>query len=89
VFQRLGLDYPKEWVKIAGLMYIPFDEEKQYHPEYEGYSLNITAKQADTILIGYPLMYDMTDKVNISQRVYFTTILLQQIKQIYLTYDIN
>lgn len=64
VFEIIGLDVPEEWSKISRLMFIPFDEKNQYHPEYEGYNLNITAKQADTILIGYPLMYDMSTKVH-------------------------
>jgi trehalose/maltose hydrolase-like predicted phosphorylase len=63
VGKMLGQDVPEEWSNISQKMLIPFDEEKQYHPEYEGYNLNIKVKQADTILIGYPLMYDMDRKV--------------------------
>lgn len=54
---------PKEWVTIATKMYIPFDNEKQYHPEYDGYSLDIMVKQADVILLGFPLMFNMSSQV--------------------------
>jgi len=59
----LGREIPKEWLTIAEKMYIPFDSEKNYHPEFEGYTLDKEVKQADTILIGFPLMYDMKEKV--------------------------
>ena len=59
----LGKEVPKEWLTIAEKMYIPFDSENSYHPEYEGYTLDKEVKQADTILIGYPLMYEMDRKV--------------------------
>lgn len=28
---------PKEWQQVAENLKIPFDEESQYHPEYDGY----------------------------------------------------
>ena len=59
----LGKSVPKVWSVIAEKMFTPFDSEKNYHPEFEGYDLSKEAKQADTILIGYPLMYDIERKV--------------------------
>lgn len=29
---------PEEWVDCARKVKVPFDAEKQYHPEYDGYS---------------------------------------------------
>ena len=29
---------PKEWQLVADHIKIPFDQESQYHPEYDGYS---------------------------------------------------
>lgn len=29
---------PEEWVDCAKKVKVPFDAEKQYHPEYDGYS---------------------------------------------------
>ena len=62
--RMLGEDIPEKWSVIAEKMYIPFDKENKYHPEFEGYHLNVTVKQADTILIGYPLMYKMDRQVS-------------------------
>ncbi|EDO36561.1 predicted protein [Nematostella vectensis] len=59
----LGRYYPKMWVKIAEQMYIPFDSDRNFHPEFDLYDLGYQAKQADTILIGYPLMYNMSRQV--------------------------
>lgn len=28
---------PKEWQEVAERLKIPFDQESQYHPEYDGY----------------------------------------------------
>ena len=44
-------------------MYIPFDEELQFHPEFDDFHVGLKTKQADAILAGYPLMYNMTKQV--------------------------
>nr|XP_054758478.1 protein-glucosylgalactosylhydroxylysine glucosidase-like [Lytechinus pictus] len=51
---------PAEWAVIADNMFIPFDHKLQYHPEFEGYTPGTIVKQADAILLGYPLMANMT-----------------------------
>lgn len=33
----LGHPAPKEWQEVAEHLKIPFDQESQYHPEYDGY----------------------------------------------------
>lgn len=40
-------------------MVIPYDKINDYHPQYQGYQLGTTVKQADAILAGYPLLYPM------------------------------
>ncbi|XP_067686916.1 uncharacterized protein [Haliotis asinina] len=55
------------WTDIADKIYIPFDERRQYHPEFEGYE-DVTGekavvKQADTILAGFPQMWPMSREV--------------------------
>ncbi|XP_077998833.1 protein-glucosylgalactosylhydroxylysine glucosidase-like [Glandiceps talaboti] len=52
-----------QWIDIANKLYIPFDETNQYHPEFDGFTPETTVKQADVILLGYPLMYPMTPEV--------------------------
>ncbi|XP_028400693.1 protein-glucosylgalactosylhydroxylysine glucosidase-like [Dendronephthya gigantea] len=54
---------PAKWLDIAQRLRIPFDDALRYHPEYDGYNLNVTVKQADVILLGYPLMFNMSEEV--------------------------
>ncbi|XP_066928849.1 protein-glucosylgalactosylhydroxylysine glucosidase-like [Clytia hemisphaerica] len=58
----LDIKIPSHWEDIAASIYIPFDEKLQYHPEYDGFDITdpkSVVKQADTILINFPLMYPM------------------------------
>jgi trehalose/maltose hydrolase-like predicted phosphorylase len=54
---------PATWSDIAQRLRIPYNTTLRYHPEYDGYNLNVTVKQADVILLGYPLMFNMTQEV--------------------------
>ncbi|KAJ3595880.1 hypothetical protein NHX12_002292 [Muraenolepis orangiensis] len=54
---------PKEWQEVADRMRIPFDEKFQYHPEFDGYIKGHPVKQADTVMLGYPLGLPMTPEV--------------------------
>ncbi|KAJ8308415.1 hypothetical protein KUTeg_013289 [Tegillarca granosa] len=45
---------------IADKIFIPFNETGQWHPEFEGYEEGTEVKQADVILLGYPLLYEMS-----------------------------
>lgn len=101
---RLQHPAPKEWQQVAENLKIPFDEESQFHPEYDGYtkgyyyipvsvgtsvrvqremsvgnnntnsqmvecklSVGLLAgrpvKQADTVMLGYPLGLTVTPEV--------------------------
>ncbi|ESP00135.1 hypothetical protein LOTGIDRAFT_226064 [Lottia gigantea] len=53
---RRGQSPPSHWTDIINNMYIPLDNQYQYHPEYDRYSRGTNVKQADVILLGYPLM---------------------------------
>ncbi|XP_032795803.2 protein-glucosylgalactosylhydroxylysine glucosidase [Daphnia magna] len=55
-------DVPETWLDIARKIKIPFDVERNYHPEFDGYQPGETIKQADVVLLGFPLMY-VTDPV--------------------------
>jgi len=64
VAQMLG-DYagisPEElnsWIDAVSRVTMPFDEERQYHPEYSSYVYGTQVKQADTVLLGFPLEID-------------------------------
>ncbi|NXS99837.1 PGGHG glucosidase, partial [Jacana jacana] len=54
---------PEEWVDFAKKIKVPFDVEKKYHPEYDGYSPGEPVKQADVVLLGFPLMHPMSTEV--------------------------
>lgn len=54
---------PKEWQDVAERIKIPLDEESQYHPEYDGYVKGRPVKQADTVMLGYPLGLAMSPEV--------------------------
>jgi trehalose/maltose hydrolase-like predicted phosphorylase len=66
---------------IADQMYILFDDDLQFHPQFEGFdhiskfcrlvqnpfptcdSTDSTIKQSDVVLLGYPLMMEMTPDI--------------------------
>lgn len=50
---------PEEWLQIAKSLKLLYDEDKDYHPEYEGYEFGTPIKQADVVLMGFPQLYDM------------------------------
>ncbi|XP_078315125.1 protein-glucosylgalactosylhydroxylysine glucosidase-like isoform X2 [Crassostrea virginica] len=50
-----------KYKEIADKIYIPFDKHLDYHPEFDGFTLNTRVKQADVVLLGYPLMFTMTE----------------------------
>ena len=52
----------ESWKTIAQHMYVPFDARLEYHPEYDGY-YGTQVKQADVILLGFPLMVNMSEQV--------------------------
>lgn len=60
----LGKKVPEVWSTIAEKIYIPFNSKYNYHPEFEGYVANVIVKQADVILVGFPLMYQMDKQVS-------------------------
>ncbi|XP_050101550.1 protein-glucosylgalactosylhydroxylysine glucosidase-like isoform X2 [Anopheles aquasalis] len=45
------------WDAIAKNIKLPYDPIRDYHPQYDGYNQGTTIKQADTVLLGYPLQY--------------------------------
>lgn len=67
----LGKEVPELWSTIAEKMFIPFDSQYNYHPEFDGYKRTVWVKQADVILSGFPLMYDMDKQVEILAKCLF------------------
>ncbi|KAJ7420779.1 Acid trehalase-like protein 1 [Willisornis vidua] len=63
VARDLLLPVPQEWEDCASKLKVPFDAERKYHPEYDGYSPGEPVKQADVVLLGFPLMHPMSAEV--------------------------
>ncbi|XP_051632930.1 protein-glucosylgalactosylhydroxylysine glucosidase isoform X2 [Manacus candei] len=63
VARDLLLPVPEEWEDRARKIKVPFDAERKYHPEYDGYSPGEPVKQADVVLLGFPLMHPMSSEV--------------------------
>ncbi|MGH3313615.1 MAG: glycosyl hydrolase family 65 protein, partial [Streptomyces sp.] len=55
----LGEQAPAKWTKIADKLRIPYDKKKQVFQQYDGYK-GSTIKQADTVLLQYPLEWPMS-----------------------------
>ncbi|KAG9280778.1 protein-glucosylgalactosylhydroxylysine glucosidase isoform X1 [Astyanax mexicanus] len=54
---------PPEWQEVADKLKIPFDSDLKYHPEFDGYRKGSPVKQADAVLIGFPLGVSMSPEV--------------------------
>ncbi|MFD4335647.1 discoidin domain-containing protein [Streptomyces anulatus] len=54
----LGQSPPAAWNKVADKLRIPYDAEKKVFLQYAGYN-GSTIKQADTVLLTYPLEWPM------------------------------
>ena len=51
----------EKWTKIAKHLKLLYDDQLDFHPEFEGYKVDTEIKQADVILLGYPLQYQMNE----------------------------
>ncbi|KAK6472463.1 protein-glucosylgalactosylhydroxylysine glucosidase [Huso huso] len=54
---------PPQWQEISDKIKVPFDPEEKYHPEFDGYQKGDSVKQADVVLLGFPLGYPMSAEV--------------------------
>jgi len=59
-----------QWRKIADNIKIPFDKSNNIHLEFDGYD-GKKIKQADVVLLGYPLMYQMSKDVRYNDLIYY------------------
>ncbi|XP_061397704.1 protein-glucosylgalactosylhydroxylysine glucosidase [Musca vetustissima] len=50
-----------DWLDLANNMFILYDPENDFHPQYSGYKTGEQIKQADTILLGYPVHFEMNN----------------------------
>jgi len=68
--QLLGKAPNQAWAKTSSKIILLFDESKQYHPEYAGYN-GQTIKQADIVLLGYPLGMNMNETIRANDLNYY------------------
>lgn len=80
-------DY-ENFAKIARSLKLLYDEEKDYHPQYEGYDGD-TIKQADVVMVGYPLQLPMDEYVNGFKLIHGFKINLKIIFQEHKTQQLN
>ncbi|XP_026637307.1 protein-glucosylgalactosylhydroxylysine glucosidase [Microtus ochrogaster] len=55
----LGLSVPNQWLEVADRIKVPFDSEQNFHPEFDGYERGEEVKQADVVLLGYPVPFPL------------------------------
>jgi trehalose/maltose hydrolase-like predicted phosphorylase len=68
----VGANAPTSWLRIAAGLEasIPFDAKAQMHPEYDGYG-GAQVKQADVVMLTYPLGFPMPKQVAINDLDYY------------------
>ncbi|WP_069161514.1 discoidin domain-containing protein [Nocardia altamirensis] len=66
----LGEPVPPAWTTIADHLRIPFDATRQVFAQYDGYQ-GTPIKQADTVLLLYPLDWPMSQEVSANTLAYY------------------
>ncbi|MFD7667069.1 discoidin domain-containing protein [Streptomyces sp. NPDC059788] len=61
----LGRPAPAAWKDIADRIRIPYDAKNEIFKQYDGYR-NTTIKQADTVLLMYPLEWPMSQRAKVN-----------------------
>ncbi|XP_033736120.1 protein-glucosylgalactosylhydroxylysine glucosidase-like [Pecten maximus] len=52
-----------QFEEVAKKTYIPFNTTGKWHLEYDSYTQDEIIKQADVVLLGYPLVTDMSEEI--------------------------
>jgi len=55
---NMPADTYSAWLDAAARVRMPWDSAHNFHPEYEGYRYGEQVKQADTVMLGFPLNID-------------------------------
>ncbi|XP_029812203.1 protein-glucosylgalactosylhydroxylysine glucosidase isoform X2 [Suricata suricatta] len=61
--QDLGQPVPSEWLAVADKIKVPFDPRQNFHPEFDGYQSGEEVKQADVVLLGYPIPFHLSPHI--------------------------
>ncbi|CAG4943725.1 unnamed protein product [Colias eurytheme] len=65
---------PDRWADIAWSLALPYDEVLDYHPQFAGYTRGEMIKQADAVLLGYPLQYPMNISTRANDLSYYESV---------------
>lgn len=50
------------------------DYQLNYNPQYDGYEWGTTIKQADTVLVSYPLLYPLADEFKRNNLLFYENV---------------
>ncbi|XP_059058126.1 protein-glucosylgalactosylhydroxylysine glucosidase isoform X1 [Achroia grisella] len=70
-YMAKGLD---QWADIAWSLALPYDETLDYHPQFSGYKRGEQIKQADVVLLGFPLQYPMNMSTRVNDLSYYESV---------------
>lgn len=59
--ELLGYPAPEKWTDIEENIFIPYNTEASVIPEYGGMNGSVEIKQADVVLINYPLEFRLNE----------------------------
>ncbi|XP_047545214.1 protein-glucosylgalactosylhydroxylysine glucosidase [Vanessa atalanta] len=65
---------PDHWADIAWSLAMPYDETLNYHPQFQDYKRGDFIKQADAVLLGFPLQYPMNISTRANDLTYYETV---------------
>lgn len=63
---KAGVNFTDKWSHVANNLFNTYNKTRDYHPEFEGYEIGRGIKQADVILLKYPLMVQMNKTTHIN-----------------------
>uniref|UniRef100_A0A1B0CRF8 Protein-glucosylgalactosylhydroxylysine glucosidase n=1 Tax=Lutzomyia longipalpis TaxID=7200 RepID=A0A1B0CRF8_LUTLO len=64
----------ERWSEIARHLTLLHDEEHDYYPQFEGYERGTEIKQADVVLLAFPLQYPMDDSTKQNNLHYYSSV---------------
>jgi len=67
-------EIPTEWLETASSLKLLYDAELDFHPEYENYELGTIIKQADVVLMGFPLQYEMNASTRLNDLLTYSNV---------------
>jgi trehalose/maltose hydrolase-like predicted phosphorylase len=73
---------PDRWLHVAQRLKFTFNDIKRYHEEFEGYDHQVETnttdvrgvKQADVVMLGYPLLWSMPDDVRRNDLTFYEAV---------------